>query len=106
VASSTDSKLITTAPSATTLKAIWLQRDFLEAFYNRAIAYTEKEDYDRALADLDIVLRFSPNNALALYARGEAKLKKKETEAGNADIAAAKAIDPKIVEEHEHARTH
>jgi hypothetical protein len=33
-------------------------------------------------------------------------LKKKETEAGKADIAAAKAIDPKIIEEYEQARMH
>jgi tetratricopeptide (TPR) repeat protein len=84
-------------------EAILLENDFPAAFYNRAIAYSDKGDYDRALTDFDIVLQFNANNALALYARGMAKLKKGDTEVGTADIAAAKAINPKVAEEYEHS---
>jgi tetratricopeptide (TPR) repeat protein len=80
-------------------EAIWLKRDYIAAFYNRAFAYADKGDYDRALEDFGVVLRFNPKSALALYARGTMLIKKGGTEAGNADIAAAKAIDPSIAEE-------
>jgi hypothetical protein len=42
-------------------------------------------------------LRFAPKLASSLYGRGLAKLKKGDTTGGNADIAAAKAIEAKIV---------
>jgi tetratricopeptide (TPR) repeat protein len=76
-------------------EAIWLKNgDFPAAFYNRALAYTDKGEYDRALTDFDVVMRFDARNALALYARGLTLIKKGDTEAGNADITAAKAINP------------
>jgi tetratricopeptide (TPR) repeat protein len=80
-------------------EAIWLKGDYIAAFYNRALAYTDNGEFDRALVDFGVVLRFNPKSALALYARGTMLIKKGDTEAGNADIAAAKAIDPRIAEE-------
>ena len=82
-------------------EAIWLDRNVPATFYNRAIAYTDKQDYDRALGDFDTVLGFNDKNSLALYGRGVVKLKKGETQAGTADIAAAKSINPNVVEEFE-----
>jgi hypothetical protein len=43
-------------------------------------------------------LKIDAKLATALYGRGSAKLKKGDTEGGNADIAAATAIEPKIAE--------
>ena len=63
------------------------------------MAYVDKADYGRALADFEVVIQFNPKNALALYARGWMLLKKGDAEAGNADIAAAKAINPDIAEQ-------
>jgi tetratricopeptide (TPR) repeat protein len=81
-------------------QAIWLSNnDYPAAFYNRAKAYFAKGQYDRALADFDVVVRFNPRNPDGLYGRGLAKLKSGETAEGTADIAAAKAINPKITEE-------
>jgi hypothetical protein len=55
---------------------------------------------DRALRDFDVAMRFDPKNALALYARGLTLLKKGDAEAGRADIAAAKAINPDVAEQY------
>ena len=85
-------------------EAIWLKNsDFPAAFYNRALAHTDKSEYDRALADFDVVMRFNAKNALALYARGLTLLKKGDGEAGKADIAAAKEINPNIAEQFDHS---
>jgi tetratricopeptide (TPR) repeat protein len=85
-------------------EAIWLKNsDFPAAFYNRASAYADKTEYDRALADFDVVMRFNAKNALALYARGLTLLKKGDGEAGKADIAAAKEINPNIAEQFDHS---
>jgi tetratricopeptide (TPR) repeat protein len=84
--------------------AIWLKNSvFPAAFYNRALAYADKSEYDRALADFDVVLRFNPKNALALYARGLTLLIKGDGEASKADIAAAKEINPNIAEQFDHS---
>ena len=76
-----------------------MKGDYVAAFYNRALANVDKRDYDRALSDFEVVLKFNPKSALALYARGWVLLKKGDTEAGNADMAAAKAITPDIAEQ-------
>ena len=55
--------------------------------------------WDSAIADYDSALRLSPKMASALYGRGFAKLQKGDTANGNADQAAAKLIEPNIVEE-------
>src|ERR1700730_6090455 len=81
-------------------QAIWLSNnDYPAAFFNRAKAYFAKGQYDRALADFDVVLRFNPKNPDGLYGRGLAKIKSGKIAEGTADIAVAKAINPKITEE-------
>jgi hypothetical protein len=47
--------------------------------------------------DYSSALRVNPKSASSLYGRGLAKLKKGDTSGGNADIAAAKAIEANIV---------
>ena len=51
--------------------------------------------YDRAIADCDAALKKKPH-AESLYLRGIAKLRKGDTPGGDADIAAADALDPKL----------
>ena len=53
----------------------------------------------------DVVLRFDAKNALALYARGLTLLKMGSAEAGAADIAAAKSINPNIAEQFDHSES-
>jgi tetratricopeptide (TPR) repeat protein len=81
-------------------EAIRLNPKHAEAFINRGIAYAIQGQHDRALADYDAALRLDPKHALALYARGAAKLESGNS-AGNADIAAAMAIDPDIARKFE-----
>jgi len=49
------------------------------------------------------VLRFNSKNSLALYGKGLAEMKNGDAQAGMADIAAAKAINPNVAEEFEHS---
>jgi hypothetical protein len=55
------------------------------------------DQWDSPLYDYTSALRIDPKLASSLYGRGLAKLKKGDTTGGNADVAAAKAIDANIV---------
>jgi tetratricopeptide (TPR) repeat protein len=68
------------------------------ALKNRGNAYRAKGDLDHAVADFDQVIRIYPAHAGALYARGKIKQAKGDRAGGDADITAAKKIDPKIDE--------
>ena len=52
--------------------------------------------FDKAVADEDEALKIAPKNAPLLYVRGLAKRKLGDAAGGDEDIAAAKAINPKI----------
>jgi tetratricopeptide (TPR) repeat protein len=51
---------------------------------------------DLAIADYDAALKLSPQLASALYGRGEAKRIKGDAAGADADVLAAKHIDPGI----------
>jgi hypothetical protein len=57
-------------------------------------------DIDRAIADFDVALVKHPKHAHSLFARGVAKVRNGDQAGGDADIAAAKAIEPRIEEEY------
>jgi tetratricopeptide (TPR) repeat protein len=61
------------------------------------LTYLKMGQWDSAIDDYDEALQFNPKLASSLYGRGLAKLKKGDTTGGNADIAAARAIDANIV---------
>jgi len=56
-------------------------------------------DYDKAINDYDDSLKLAPRDAWSLYGRGVAKLRKKRTAEGQADIEAAERFWPKIAGE-------
>lgn len=66
------------------------------AYYNRALAYENKDDYTRAIADYDEALRLDPNDADALLYRGLDKQRLGDKAGGEADVAAAKRMNPNI----------
>ena len=66
------------------------------AFYNRALAYENKDDYARAVADYDEALRLNPNDADALLYRGIDKQRLGDKAGGEADVAAARRMNPNI----------
>jgi hypothetical protein len=44
------------------------------------------------------VLAIQPKNPFALYGRGVARMRKGQTSEGQADITAAKTMNPKVIE--------
>ncbi|HXX07505.1 MAG TPA: tetratricopeptide repeat protein [Pseudolabrys sp.] len=66
------------------------------AFFNRALAYEEKGEYARAIADYSDAIRLNPNDAEAHLYRGLDKQRLGDKAGAEADIAAAKRLNPNI----------
>ncbi len=58
-------------------------------------AWSEKKEYDKAIADYAEAIRLDPNYANAYYGRGYAWSQKKEYDKAIADYSAAIGLDPK-----------
>ena len=80
-------------------QAIKLNAKSASAYNNRGVAYDKNGEYDRAILDYDQAIKLDPKLAFALYGRGLARLKN-EDPSGEADIAAAKALQSDIAEEY------
>jgi tetratricopeptide (TPR) repeat protein len=76
-----------------------IRLDPITAYDNRGNTWVAKGDNDRAIADYNEALKINPKQAFSLFGRGLAKLKKGDASGGEADIAAAKAIQTNIAEE-------
>jgi len=63
---------------------------------SNGLMYLKLGRLDIAIANFNAALLYAPKLATSLYGRGVARLKKDDTAAGNADIAAAEAIQPDI----------
>ena len=66
---------------------------------SRGFVYLRQNRLDEAIADYDAALKLDPRMAASLYGRGLAKQKKGDQAGGDADIAAAKAINATIADE-------
>ena len=66
---------------------------------SRGFIFLKMTNFDAAVSDYEAALRRNPSQAGALYGRGLAKLRN-EDGTGEADIAAAKAIQADIAEEY------
>jgi tetratricopeptide (TPR) repeat protein len=64
----------------------------------RALLAFRLGDFDMAIVDYDQALAKNSNNATFLYGRGMAKLREGNPTGANEDIAAAKALDARIVQ--------
>ena len=67
---------------------------------SRALVRLRLGDYDKAISDYDAALKAEPNKPWSYYGRGLAKLKKNQRAQGEADIAEALKIAPRVAEEY------
>lgn len=65
-------------------------------FSNRGVAYYERGEYDRAIQNYDQAIKLNPNHAGAYYNRSLAKKQKGDQAGAEADLAAARKINPNI----------
>jgi tetratricopeptide (TPR) repeat protein/predicted aspartyl protease len=66
---------------------------------SRGLVRLRLGDYDKSIADYDASLQILPKDAWALYGRGIGQLRKKKTREGEADIADAMKLWPKVADE-------
>jgi tetratricopeptide (TPR) repeat protein len=66
---------------------------------SRGLVFLRMGNYEKSLADYHMSIRIRADNAWSLYGRGIDKLRKGDTSGGEADIAQATAISPRIVED-------
>jgi hypothetical protein len=62
----------------------------------RAFLYMRLGFFRTAILDYDAALDLEPKNALFLFGRGTAKFGAGDAEGGDADLAAARALDAKV----------
>ena len=80
-------------------QAIKLKPDYAAAFYGRGQIHRRRGQLDAAIVEYSAALRLNPTHAYSLYGRGLARRQKGDATGGEADIAAAKAIQGNIADE-------
>jgi tetratricopeptide (TPR) repeat protein len=78
--------------------AMHLKPDFVEALDSRGFVYFRMGNYQDAMKDYDAVLKLDKNNASSLYMRGITEQRLNDITGSTTDIAAAKAIDPRVAD--------
>jgi tetratricopeptide (TPR) repeat protein len=66
---------------------------------SRGLVRLRQGDYKDSIEDYDAALKMNPKGAWSLYGRGIAKLRKRMTAEGEADMAQATALSPRVAEE-------
>ncbi len=79
-------------------EAIQLDPKYAVAYNNREFYFLKLGQVDSAIADYDNSLKLDPKLVTSLFGRGLAELRKGDSAAGDADIAAAKAIRDDIAD--------
>lgn len=79
--------------------ALTLEPDTAAFFDSRGLVYLRRRDYDRAIADYDRAIDLQSKDPWSYYGRGVARLHKGLSADGQADIATATALQPRITEE-------
>ena len=74
------------------------QRQVVDTYYYRGVAYVTKGDYDKAIADFDQVIELQPNHDAAHNARGSAYVAKGEYDKAIADYDQAIELLPDLAE--------
>ena len=66
---------------------------------SRGLVRLRRGEYDKAIADYDMALAARPHEAWSLYGRGLAELRSNRKVDGQADVAAALALRPRLADE-------
>jgi tetratricopeptide (TPR) repeat protein len=66
---------------------------------SRGLVLLRMGDYDKSTSDYDASLKINPKDAWSWYGRGIDRLREQKTSEGEADIAQAAAIWPKVADE-------
>lgn len=66
------------------------------AFFNRALAYENKDDYVRAIADYTESIRWNPKDADAFFLRSLCKQRTGDKLGADADMVEARRLNPNI----------
>jgi tetratricopeptide (TPR) repeat protein len=74
----------------------WSGKDLALVFNNRGNAYSDKNDYDRAIADFNEAIRLDPKYAFPYDGRGKAYYSKNDLNHAFADFDQAIRLDPKF----------
>src|SRR5215475_3823907 len=77
-------------------RALEIDPNDATTLYNRGAANAGRRQWDQAIQDYDRAIKLEPKFAPALYSRGVAKEQLGDRAGAEADIAAAKQIDPDI----------
>jgi tetratricopeptide (TPR) repeat protein len=80
-------------------QALQLSPNDANTMGNRGFVYLRLGRLEDAIVEYDAALKLAPKVAISLFGRGLAKQRKGDTAGGDADMAAAKAIDTSIAEE-------
>ncbi len=83
------------APRVEAAMPIKLNPKHAYAYYNRGVAYGDKGDYDRAIADYDTAISLNPKYADAYNSRAWAYIKSGKAAKGLPDANKAIELDPK-----------
>ena len=70
--------------------------DLASTYYNRAIAYRQKDDSDSALSDYNDSIRINPQHARAFNNRGSILKEKGDIDRAIADFSEAIRLDPRL----------
>jgi tetratricopeptide (TPR) repeat protein len=79
-------------------QVIKLSPDYAMGYLDRGMAYIRKKQLELALADFETGLKVDPKSASSLFGRGLVKRLKGDRAGGDADIASAQAMSPKVAE--------
>jgi tetratricopeptide (TPR) repeat protein len=77
-------------------EAIRLNPRYANALCSRGVAYHNKGEYERAIMDYDDAIGVNSKDAIALYQRSLAKRAMHDDAGADADLEAAKTIDPNV----------
>ena len=81
-------------------KGLETNHDLAEAYSNRGVAYVNKEDYDRDIADQTKAIELNPDYADAYYNRGVAYHSKHDYDRAIADYSKASELNPNDPDSH------